>query len=89
MSFGFSAEDIEDADDNRPKIEYSLSDKLTSLDWKDLEINMRVQSTLTGTSGTIVGLHNKWNEVSISWDNNNETFAQLKYLSKVIVVSAT
>jgi len=82
MGFGF----VKDEEEKRHKIEHSYRDKLSYFDWKDIAVDMRVQSVITETKGTIVGLTEKWYQVSIVWDNKKESCVEHKYLQNVIVI---
>lgn len=84
MGFGFFNKDEEEND--RPKIEHNYKDRLPHIDWEKLCVDMRVQSVLTGTKGTIVGLSKEWYQVNIDWDNKKESHSEHKYLENVIVI---
>jgi hypothetical protein len=85
MGFGFN-DTGEEEKDTGPNVEYKLTDKLTYLEWSELSTDMRVQSVLTGTKGTILSLEEEWFMIHILWDNGSFSQTSHKYYDKVIVI---
>ena len=84
MGFGFN--DTIKEKETGPKIEYKWSHKVTSNDWEDLSVNMRVQSILTGVKGTITELVDEWFIISVKWDNEKISSTSHKYYDNVILI---
>ena len=84
MGFGFVEEEKEEH--TGPKIEYKITDKLPYFNWDELLVDMRVQSLITGTEGSIVGLFPEWKEIDIFWDNGKSSFYRHDSLDNVIVI---
>jgi len=85
MGFGF----VDEEEETRfavPKIEHKSTDKLSYFSWDNLSIDMRVQSVITGTKGTIVKLFPKWKEIDIFWDNGKSSYYKHSDLDNVIVI---
>jgi len=85
MGFGFNNTEEEEKETG-PKIDFRWKDKVTSNDWEDLSVNMRVQSTLTGVKGTITDLAAEWFIITVEWDNEKTTKTSHKYYDKVIII---
>lgn len=65
---------------------YKFSDTLARKDWEELFIDMRVQSVITLTKGTVVGLNRDFRRIKVDWDNGKHSDDYQKYFQNVIAL---
>lgn len=85
MGFGFNDTDTDTGDGKPKELEHKLSDVLSYRSWSNLKVGMRVQSILTGSTGSIVELEETLNTIHIAWDNGKVSRASRLDMNKVII----
>lgn len=86
MGFGFGNEQDEEEVKTTKEIKHNYFDTLKFKPWDKLECGQEVQSVLTGMSGVITKVDEKYFLIEIDWKNGKNSRASKNDLSKVIVL---